>query len=59
MPARIPELIIAVASLIALVLAIFVVPRIERKEKAGREERVWAIIDHEFIEFGIGEAAND
>ena len=55
MPARIPELIIATASLVALVLAILVIPRIERKEERERYENSWAIIDREFIVFGEGE----
>ena len=50
MPARISEIIILAAAAMALSAAMFILPRIEKKEAEARRGR-WMIIDREFIDF--------
>ena len=50
MPARFSEIIILAAAVIALFAAVFILPRIEKKETEARHSR-WMIIDREFIDF--------
>lgn len=50
MEARIPELISFMLIALSLFVAMFVLPRIERKLERERWKN-WAIIDREFVDF--------
>ena len=53
MISRLPEIIGLAVSASAIILALFVVPRLERRENRKKPETTrWAIIDREFVEFG-------
>lgn len=50
MEARIGEVIMLGAVVIALFTAMFILPRLERIERHARERSAWMIIDREFID---------
>ena len=50
MPARFSEIIILAAAVIALSAAMFILPRVDKKEADAKHSR-WMIIDREFIDF--------
>lgn len=53
MISRLPEIIGLAVSVSAVILSLFVVPRLERSEGRKKPETTrWAIIDREFVEFG-------
>lgn len=51
MEARISELIMLAGSIAALAAAMLLLPCIEKREERAVQERGWAIIDGEFVEF--------
>ena len=51
MEARISELIMLAGSIAALAAAMLLLPCIEKREERAAQERGWAIIDGEFVEF--------